>query len=474
MPIVTRTIVLTARKKSVTLYLYGNSRKGVSMRLRFVFVICAAVFVLADSSRWEPPIHAGALTRKLLAGNQVSDVCLMPSERPAYGQVVRGGGAGGHFADPNRKTASEDWPPKGVIGGDIMPIRTVFDPYPTFDGVGVDPEVGRAFFTDSALSGVLSYDVASGGDSAAMTQATTRVIGPDAGIGFVAGLAIDTERKEVFAVNNDGGGVVVFAYDSNGAVRPVRQLETPHQSWGAAISVPRDELAVSVQQLHAVVVYKRNAEGLQPPMRRIRGEATKLADPHGIDIDNERKEMVVSNHGNWTELRPYSPYDPLMKDPPSYEPGRFDPPSIRIFDAMANGNAKPLRSIVGDKTGLNWPMGLEVDPGKDEIVVANYGDNSIRFYRRSVDGDVAPVRIIQGDRTKLIGPVDVSIDPKRNELWVANYSDHTAIVFDRDASGNAAPKRIVRNAPAGTPSLTFTNVSAAAYDTKRDALIVPN
>lgn len=191
-------------------------------------------------------------------------------------------------------------------------------------------------------------------------------------------------------------------------------------------------------------------------------------------FDDSRKELVVANHGNWTQLRPYSPYDPLSKAPVVYEAWRFEPPSVRIFAASAEGNAKPLRSITGDRTFLNWPMGLEVDEARDEIVVANYGDNSVRFYRRTSDGDVAPVRTIQGDRTGLVGPVDVSIDVKRNEIWVANYSDHSAVIFDRGASGNAAPKRIVRNAPKGTPALTFSNAAAAAYDTKRDALIVPN
>jgi DNA-binding beta-propeller fold protein YncE len=213
---------------------------------------------------------------------------------------------------------------------------------------------------------------------------------------------------------------------------------------------------------------------MEPPLRSIRGYATGLADPHGIDFDEDRKELVVANHGNWTELRPYSPYDPLSKDPPSYQPGRFEPPSIRIFAASATGNAKPLRSIVGAKTGMNWPMGVEVDPSRDEIIVANYGDNSVRFFRRSADGDVEPVRILKGDRTHIVGPVDVTVDPVRDELWVANYADHTALVFDRGASGNTAPKRIIRNAPEGAPSLAFTNASAAAYDTKRDALIVPN
>ena len=49
-----------------------------------------------------------------------------------------------------------------------------------------------------------------------------------------------------------------------------------------------------------------------------------------------------------------------------------------------------------------------------------------------------------------------------------------ALVYDRDATGNVAPKRIIRNGPKGSPALTFTNASAAAFDTKRDALIVPN
>jgi len=79
-----------------------------------------------------------------------------------------------------------------------------------------------------------------------------------------------------------------------------------------------------------------------------------------------------------------------------------------------------------------------------------------------------------GDRTGIVGPVGVAIDEKRDEIWVANYGDHTAVVFDRAASGNVAPKRIIRNAPKGTPTTGFTNASAAAYDTKRDQLLVPN
>jgi DNA-binding beta-propeller fold protein YncE len=438
------------------------------MRTRLLLV-CAAAAWLVAGDRWEPPITADSLPAELAGPPMSTEICLMPSQRAAL--QTRGGGAG---RDSGAVRQKSDWPPKGVQGGDVMPLRTVFDPYPTFDAVAVDPQVGRAFFTDSSLSSLLSYSTSAGGNSKGITESETRILGPDTGIGFIAGMDVDPERREVYAVNNDGGGVVIFGYDQDGAVRPVRQLETPHQSWDTSISVPRNEVAVSVQQMGGIVIYRRGASDMEPPLRSIRGYATGLADPHGIDFDEDRKELVVANHGNWTELRPYSPYDPLSKDPPSYQPGRFEPPSIRVFEASAGGNAKPLRSIVGTRTGLNWPMGVEVDPSRDEIVVANYGDSSVRFFRRTADGDVEPVRVLKGDRTRIIGPVDVTVDAKRDELWVANYADHTALVFDRGASGDTAPKRIVRNAPEGTPSLAFTNASAAAYDTKRDALIVPN
>lgn len=441
------------------------------MRTRLLFAVVAASALVLASERWEPPIEAGTLASTLLGG-PLSEICLMPRDRGGFGQTTRGGGAGREQENDRRKTG--DWPPDGVHGGDVMPARTVFDPYPTFDAVAVDPEVGRAFFTDSSLSSLLSYTVSAGAMTKEITPEETRIAGPDAGIGFIAGMDIDPERKEVYAVNNDGGGIVIFGYDQTGAVRPVRQLETPHQSWDASISVSRDEVAVSAQQLHGIVIYRRGASDMEPPLRSLRGYATGLADPHGLAFDDERKELVVTNHGNWTELRPYSPYDPLSKDPPSYQPGRFEAPSITTYPDSAGGNAKPLRTVSGARTGLNWPMGVEVDTQRDEVIVANYGDNSVRFFRRTSNGNVEPSRVITGDRTHIVGPVDVSVDPTRDELWVANYADHTAVVFDRNASGNAAPKRIIRNAPEGAPSLAFTNASATAYDTKRDALIVPN
>jgi DNA-binding beta-propeller fold protein YncE len=234
-------------------------------------------------------------------------------------------------------------------------------------------------------------------------------------------------------------------------------------------------MAISVQQLSMVAVYRRDANGMDAPLRIIKGSQTNLADPHGVRWDAAHHEIVVASHGNSTEIAPYTAYD--AQTSPGDEHilgGKFVPPSINVFDETATGDAKPVRTIEGSSTKLNWPMGIDLDGTHDEIAVANNGDNSVLVFRRTAQGNVAPVRVIRGAKTGLSSPMGVAIDPEHNELWVANYGDHTALVFARDATGDAAPKRIIRNAPAGTPTGGFGNPYAVAYDSKRDQLLVPN
>jgi DNA-binding beta-propeller fold protein YncE len=171
-------------------------------------------------------------------------------------------------------------------------------------------------------------------------------------------------------------------------------------------------------------------------------------------------------------MRSYA--DDAVLLPGEYKPGRFERPSIRIYRGDANGDVPPIRTIQGKSTLLAWPMGINVSRERNELAIANYGSNSILIFPRSAGGDVSPARVIGGERTGIVGPVGVAFDEKNGEIWVANYGDHTALVFDINATGNVEPKRIIRNAPKGTPTTGFTNASAAAYDSKRGEVLVPN
>jgi DNA-binding beta-propeller fold protein YncE len=423
-------------------------------------LLAAVLVALAASADAPVTLAAGGS-----AGPADSALCLDDLVVAAPGAAQEAGS--GSVLDPN-------WPP-GALGGEIAPIRSVYDPFPTFDGIALDVENGRVIFSDENRHSLLVYDRTAGSFSDQVTEPLYYITGPQTKLGYIAGVEVDAARKEFYTVNNDGADtMVVFAYGDHGNVRPRRYLYVPHQSWDVALAPRRDEIAVSVQQSNAVAVYRRSAAGTEPPVRTIRGPNTQLEDPHGVFFDEVHNEIITANHGNWTQIRPYTPYDPLVSSTDEYRPGQFHPPSIVFHAADANGDAKPLGTIEGPRTGLNWPMGIDVDLMHDEIAVANYGDSSVRIFRRADRGDVAPLRVIRGPSTGIVGPVGVAIDSKHNEIWVANYGDHTAVVFDRTANGDARPKRIVRNAPVGTPTCGFTNLAAAAYDSRRDAILVPN
>ena len=381
--------------------------------------------------------------------------------------------------------APDSWPPgwntATIAGGDIQPARVVADPYPTLHSVVVDSERNKVFMSDPNRHALWSYDRLAASKGREQIEPLTGIRGPATGMMFIAAITLDRDEQEIYTVDNDiGDRMMVFPYDAAGNVKPKRVLDVPHQAWGLSISPERNELAVSVESSRQIVIYRKGAEGREPPLRTLRGPKTGLGDPHGVFLDGRNNEIIVANHGNQGGRQPAPGDAPArqrgtrVSEPQPIVGGRFDEPSITVYNADAKGDVAPIRRIQGEKTGLNWPMAIDVDRNRNEIAVANNGDSSIRVFRRTDAGDVAPVRVIKGPATKITGPMGVAYDLKNNEIWVANYGDHTALVFSNTASGNVAPKRILRNAPAGSPTVGFGNPGAVAYDSKRDEILVPN
>ena len=359
------------------------------------------------------------------------------------------------------------------LGGDIDPETKVWDPFPTFNGIAVDHENNRVVMSDVNRQGILMYDRMANSESGELTPPLRHVFGPATEMGFVAGIQMDPEKREVYVAENDGSGLRVFSYDDQGNAKPRRHLATPHQVWGMSLNRARQELAITVQELGAVLVYKQEADKLEPPLRVIRGKKTGMADPHGVYLDSINNELVVANHGSHTTYYPYTSYLDLPKAIPT-STGRIDPPSITVYPATAKGDVEPIRVIQGERTGLDWPMQVDVDTSRNEIAVANFGGDSILIFNRTDQGDAGPARVIGGARTGIVGPIGGSFDLKNDEIWVANYGDHTAVVFPRTANGNVPPKRIIRNAPEGSATCGFTNAAAVAYDSKRKEILVAN
>ncbi|HLJ10906.1 MAG TPA: hypothetical protein VKU82_06940 [Planctomycetaceae bacterium] len=364
---------------------------------------------------------------------------------------------------------------------DIPPIRMIADPFPAFNGIAVDAANGLVAMSDPNRKSLLLYDRAGaskGGASPGDTSVPIRqIVGPDTFLGMIAGILLDPQHQEIYTANNDiEDTVVVMPYSASGNVKPARVFSVPHQAWGLALGDRADQIAVTVEVQNTIVFYRRQVKGVEAPMRIIRGQATGLADPHGIYWDESHSEIGVANHGNFRGVvkNTGGGCAPSFVVEDEEEAGESRPPSIRIFAATARDDAKPLRIIQGSRTSLDWPMGVASDPQHDTIVVANNGDSSILIFSRNSNGDAAPVRVIRGDRTGISRPMGVAVDPQKGEIWVSNWGDHAALAFDSGARGNVAPKRVIRSAPAGTPTPGFGNPMALAYDSKRDQLLVPN
>lgn len=376
------------------------------------------------------------------------------------------------YAGGAESTPARPW------GGDLRPIRIVQDPYSTFAGIAVDPINNEVVMSDENRFSLLVYDRLT--NTRGIAEPRRKISGPKTHIEFICGVAVDPVNREIYTVNNDTiDKMVVFSHEARGDVAPLRELNVDHGAWGVSLDRDNDELAISVQHINKIAIYRRTAQGDEKPLRAIQGPKTGIADPHGVFIDSKNNEIFVVSQGSWHLVKPGERESDgvdgrLQLRPLIPSTGRFDPPSIRVFPRTANGDVAPLRVIQGPKTRMNLPLGIYVDAVNDEIAVANDGGNSILIFSRTAHGDVAPARVIEGPATGLKNPAGVYIDTKNNEIWVANWGNHSATVYPRTAQGNVAPLRTIRTAPRNAPLPGLGNPGAVAYDPKREQILVPN
>ena len=364
---------------------------------------------------------------------------------------------------------------------DLAPVRVLEDEYATYSAVAVDPVRDEIAIQDENLFQILVFDrLANTPPSATMTEPKRILSGPATKVEFNCGLYIDPKNGDIYSVNNDTtDATVIFAHGLQGNVPPTRELHTPHGTYGIAVDEVNAEMLLTVEHDNAVVAYKKMAAGEDQPLRLIQGDDTGLADPHGIAVDPKNNWLFVVNHGSTHRVR----QDPQKPSPPNWPltrsyavagSGESWPPSITVYERTAQGDAKPLRTIQGPKTQLNWPAQIYLDLDHDELFVANDGGDSMLVFHTSDQGDVAPFRLIKGPKTGLANPTGVWVDTVHQEVVVSSMGNHSAMVFPRTASGDAAPLRVIRSAPLGKKALAIGNPGAVAYDSKRDELLVPN
>jgi DNA-binding beta-propeller fold protein YncE len=384
------------------------------------------------------------------------------------------------------------------------PSRIIADRYYSFAGVAVDPGLGEVVFADENLSSIVVYDRRENTPPAGVTKPKRAIGGERTFLEYVSSVYIDPKTGDIYGVNNDTmNWMPIFGPEATGDVPADGLLATPHTTFGIAVDEAEQEMFLTIQDDHAVVVFDKQARdpeknpaherrqpppGLTPPspVRILQGSRTRMADPHGIALNPRRGEIFVANWGTGN-TRPSLPEAakaglvsrgrkdfPVGRVHGVPSSGYMELPSITVYAKGAAGDTAPLRVIQGQRTQLNWPTGVAVHPGRGELFVANDVGQSILVFRADAQGDVAPLRVLKGPRTLMKNPTGVAVDTVNNELWVANFGNHSGTVYRIDASGDVAPLRVIRSAPAATPVPMLSNAHTVAFDSKRDEILVAN
>ena len=361
------------------------------------------------------------------------------------------------------------------------PVRILRDPSAAYAGVAVDPVHNEVVLTDENTFSLTTYDrLTNTPPKAKMSEPKRSIRGMQTSVEFNCGIYVDPANGDIYTPNNDAfDNLVIFHRDANGDVPPARKLKAPHSTFGIAVDEQAQEMFVTVQDDHAVVVWKKSAQDDDLPVRVIQGSHTHMADPHGVALDSKTGEVFVSNWGTTNERPAFGsgsrgrPKEwPVGLTEAVQGSGKILPPSITVYSKEANGDTSPLRVIQGPKTQLNWPTALAVDPEHGELFVANDPADSVSVYGVNSTGDAEPLRVLKGPKSLVKNPTGLYYDVKNQELWVANFGNHSATVYKRNAAGDTPPIRVIRSAPLDFPTPMMGNPYTVAYDSKRDEILV--
>lgn len=246
-------------------------------------------------------------------------------------------------------------------------------------------------------------------------------------------------------------------------IAPLLAVCSCHEGPTSPVNGTQTLAVTNFSLVSGVLVYAAGATGDVSPIRTITDRNTVLSNAAGIARDGAGN-LYVTN--------------------PPLDPGGGG--SIVIYAPSANGNAGPTRTIAGDSTGLDHPVGIALDTAGSVYVSNTY---TVTVYAAGASGNVTPVRTIPsasevggialdragnlyisnregiavyattngtatairtiaGSNTGLDCPAGMGLDGA-GELYVANPCGGSIVVFAAAADGNAIPTRTIAGSNTG-------------------------
>lgn len=296
------------------------------------------------------------------------------------------------------------------------------------------------FVTSTQGNSVTEYMTGADGKPGAVAT----IKGARTGLNFPTAVAVDAAGN--LFVANGGGGVSVneYAKGATGNVAPIATISGADTELGFPTGLaigPAGTLFVSDTNLtntalngYSVTEYAQGATGDAAPIAYIGGADTGLNAPVGLAVGKDG-QLYVANSTSITE----------------YADG-------------ANGDAAPVNTITGPDTGLHYAAGIALAPSGNLFVTDTdfpAGTNAVTEYASGASGDAAPVATIAGTKTGLSAPVGVAVG-SAGTVYVANSGENTpssVTGYDSGASGNTVPAVIAQGPKTRIDSGVFYGVA---------------
>ncbi|HEX3760625.1 MAG TPA: hypothetical protein VHW23_18045 [Kofleriaceae bacterium] len=244
------------------------------------------------------------------------------------------------------------------------------------------------------------------------------IAGPLTTLTFPAGIAVTDD--EIIVCDQDISAIDVFPINASGNVAPTRQIVGSETGLEFCTDVAVFNGELYVAQLHDLLVFPITANGDAAPSRRITGFSIGqfLAIDHGelyvADAGASGGSVSVFTLPVAEDARPTRFIESDCASGITVADGELlvsngcdSPGEISVYPATANGSVEPLRTLGGDRTGLDSPQQIRLVRGA--LHVADISADRVAVFRDVASGDAPPVRVIGGPHSGLSRPVGLAV-----------------------------------------------------------------
>jgi hypothetical protein len=210
-----------------------------------------------------------------------------------------------------------------------------------------------------------------------------------------------------------------------------------------------DEIIVPQQFGQAILTFRGDANGEEPPVRVIQGNQTQLVAPDRLAIDLVHDEIFVPD---------------ILK--------------ILVFPRHGRGNIAPIRTLTIEDSGPADTLAVD---GVNDLLIAGKSSQTteLMFFRRTDRGRSRPIGCIRGPKTGLTTIRNIRVYPEKGWILVAQDGVERAdgredegnpsfiAIFHISDRGNVAPRWTI-----GGPNGLLKKPRAVALDPENKTIIV--